>query len=159
MYGCIPTPFSILFRLLSYFYLHSLFNNYYLQCFDGVNLRHQLAVENAGSFVRYLLDSALCHSISYVVAYRTITYYTTCYFPYSFYFLYSCLLSYHIPLIHSISSPHPLIPPSLPLFHSHGCRLVCELCLSYGEITKISDDVAAEHLSLAGFSRYMKSRK
>ena len=42
---------------------------------------------------------------------------------------------------------------------SHGCRLVCELCLSNGEITKISDDVAAEHLSLAGFSRYMKSRK
>jgi hypothetical protein len=114
MYGCIPTPFSILFRLLSYFYLHSLFNNYYLQCFDGVNLRHQLAVENAGSFVRYLLDSALCHSISYVVAYRTITYYTTCYFPYSFYFLYSVsfliifpsfVLSHHLilsSLLHSL---------------------------------------------------------
>lgn len=45
------------------------------------------------------------------------------------------------------------------LCRSHGCRLVCELCLSYGELTKISDDVAAQHLSLAGFSRYMKSRK
>lgn len=52
MYGCIPTPFSASFQLLSYFYLHSFFNNDCLQCFDGVNLRHQLAVENAGSFVR-----------------------------------------------------------------------------------------------------------
>lgn len=47
--------------------------------------------------------STRCH----VIAYRIITYYTTCLFPYYFYFLYC------VSFIHSISSPHHLIRPSL----------------------------------------------
>lgn len=99
----------------------------------------------------------LCHSISYhYISYDMLL---SLFFLFPLLRLFFCL-SYCPHSFYLItSSSHPSFLPSLALFHSHGCRLVCELCLSYGEITKISDDVAAEHLSLAGFSRYMKSRK